>query len=105
MDGDESLEILDCETCERDRETACGACPLANGEQPRLSGRAKWMVTLYRRVMAYQALPNAGGLLDQDEGTMQMLDVIHEELGAAKDGKGGGGKVLHAAGTMAGKGR
>ena len=55
------------------------------------------MITLYRRVMAYQALPGPGGLLDQDEETMRMLDVIHEELGTA----GGDGKGLAASGTLA----
>ncbi len=61
------------------------------------------MVTLYRRVMAYQSLPRAGGLLDQDEETMQILDMIHEELGS--NTKDGGGRVLKAKGTLAHKGR
>ncbi len=81
---------------------ACITCPLTTGLQPRQSGRAKWLLVLYRRMMAYQALPFDGGLLDQEEETMQFLDVIHEELGSAKAG-GGRGKVLMSSGTLEGR--
>lgn len=77
---------------------ACEVCPLHNGFQPKLSARAKWVVSLYRRVRAYGALPGPGGLLDQDEELMQLLDAAHEEFGAASDG---GGKVVKAFGTYA----
>lgn len=53
-------------------------------------------------MMAYQALPFAGGLLDQEEETMQLLDIVHEEM--AGNGKGGtAGKVLVARGTLEGR--
>jgi hypothetical protein len=57
------------------------------------------MLTLYRRVRAYRALPEAGGLLDQNEHTMMVLDTIHDELHAGPDA--GGGKILEATGTLA----
>jgi len=98
-EGDDSLEVLDCATCDRDRATACPVCPLAIGYQPRLTGRVKWMLTLYRRMMAYGALPAAGGLLAQDEELMRAIDAIHEELGAAQ--QPGGGKIIEASGSFA----
>lgn len=36
-------------------------------------------LSLYFRVKSYETLPSAGGLRDQDERTMQILDTLHSE--------------------------
>jgi len=44
-------------------------------------------LTLYNRVRRYGALPDAGGLLDQNETTMRILDLIDETRVEAEDVK------------------
>lgn len=58
---------------------------MTTGTQPRLSGEVAFYLKLYRRVVRYGSLPEAGGLLDQPEPTMRILDVIDEEYQEAQE--------------------
>lgn len=64
-------------TCTRP-DTFCDACPI--DDQPRLLNEVSWYMRLSGRVQRYQVLPEAGGVLDQDELTMQILDLIDETV-------------------------
>lgn len=55
---------------------------------------------LYAQVQAYHALPGSGGLLDQDDEIMRLLDVVHHETQAGAGGTKGS-KVLAATGKFA----
>ena len=79
-------EILNCSTCTRP-ENHCAVCPVETGEQPEISERLNFYIKLYKRVQRYQNLPDIGGLLDQDERTMRMLDIIGEEVDAMENRK------------------
>jgi len=39
---------------------------------------AQYLLKLYRRTVTYGHLPDAGGILDQEERVMDTLDRIHE---------------------------
>ncbi len=70
----EKAEVFDCTECTRP-ETHCEGCP--RWEQPRLLELGGYYMKLYSRVMVFDALPRAGGLEDQNELTMRILDKIH----------------------------
>ena len=68
-------ELLDCSKCDRP-ESACAACPVTLGLQPERDDRVEYYLSLWRRVKRYEQLPDAGGLLDQEERLMKILDYI-----------------------------
>jgi hypothetical protein len=66
----ENEEVQHCPICKRGED-----CKL-HGRGPELTTRALWLLTLYRRVKRWKALPAEGGLLDQEERIMRKLDLI-----------------------------
>ncbi|MBU1701442.1 MAG: hypothetical protein KJ970_13170 [Candidatus Eisenbacteria bacterium] len=80
-------EILDCETCQRP-ETYCHTCPALHGDQPEIAPWVSIYMKLWRRMTTWKGtLPENGGVLDQDERTMHMLDIVEEETSAWKERK------------------
>lgn len=49
-----------------------------------MTNRGQLLLDLYARCLRYQALPDAGGLLDQEERLMRELDAIHGEVQEAR---------------------
>lgn len=82
--ADEKAELFDCATCTRP-DTHCAVCPI--DEQPRLLDEASWYLQLRARMQRYRALPEAGGILDQDEQTMRILDLVDDSVGRYQDWK------------------
>ena len=82
--GDEKAELFECSTCTRP-DTYCDACPI--DDQPRLLSEVSWYMRLRGRVHRYQVLPEAGGVLDQDEQTMTILDLIDRTVARYHDWK------------------
>jgi hypothetical protein len=71
---------------DRDRCPYCKSehrrhCPI-HGKSPRILPSVRFYVRLWNRVKRYKHLPEAGGLLDQDEDVMRALDIISEEVEA-----------------------
>lgn len=64
-------------TCTRP-QTHCEGCP--RWEQPSRLELASYFLRLYKRVKVYGSLPRPGGLQDQDELTMRILDRIDAML-------------------------
>lgn len=71
--ADGQAELFSCATCTRP-ESHCAVCPIE--DQPDLLSEASWYLRLYGRVQKYQVMPDAGGILDQDEVTMELLDLV-----------------------------
>jgi len=42
---------------------------------------ASWYLRLRGRVKRYKVLPDAGGVLDQDDETMMILDAVEDAIG------------------------
>ena len=81
---DGKADLLDCTTCDRP-ELHCQTCPVMTGDQPKISPVVSFYMGLHKRMTRYPgALPDPGGLLDQDERTMRILDVIGDEIDAAR---------------------
>jgi len=64
---------MDCRTCDRP-DTHCPVCPI--NDQPDLLEPAAFYLRLWNRCDRFKTLPRPGGLLEQDERTMRMLDVV-----------------------------
>lgn len=77
---DGKREILDCETCTRPQPASCPACPLTLGHQPKVPQWLTFYMTLHKRVKRWGALPGPGGILDQQETTMMLLDMIEDVI-------------------------
>lgn len=75
--GDGDAEVFDCATCERP-ESHCPACPIV--DQPVLLREASWYLRLRNRMERYHALPDPGGILDQDEVTLRILDQVEDTV-------------------------
>jgi hypothetical protein len=76
--------VRDCSSCgEPDR--FCRRCPVERGVQPRITAEIAYYLRLARRAVLYHALPDVGGLEDQDETVMRILDVIAEQTSAAHE--------------------
>jgi len=73
---------------EVDRET-CRACAFAkqrgrrcavHAHRPRLAGFVDFYVDLYRQVQVFKALPDEGGILDQEDQLMWILAIVAGEV-------------------------
>jgi len=88
-DPDSAAEVFDCATCDRPK-THCEGCPIQY--QPKALAIASRLLRLHRRMERTGALPQAGGLLDQDERLMARLDMVARVVGEheARKRRGGG---------------
>lgn len=49
-----------------------------------MTGDVISVLRLYQRCKRWNVLPHPGGLMDQDEGLMQLMDVIEQRAEAAR---------------------
>ena len=54
-------------------------CPIHDAE-PEAAGWLRWYLTLWMRMKRWGQLPDPGGLLDQEERVMRLLDIIEDEF-------------------------
>ena len=51
-------------------------CPITLGIQPQPDPKIEFYLNLWSRCKRYECLPDSGGLLDQEERLMKILDYI-----------------------------
>lgn len=64
-----------CAGCPLD-DRYCPRCPVERGTVPELADVARFHLELLARCERYGMLPRSGGLLDQDDVTMRILDIV-----------------------------
>ena len=68
-------EVLDCRKCELE-ERYCPSCPVTAGQVPKITPEIGFWLDTYNRAKTFRVLPVAGGLFDQEERVMKILDAI-----------------------------
>jgi hypothetical protein len=77
---DGKARIMDCETCELPQPESCEFCPLVTGEQPQNQPDVEFYIQLWQRVKRYGHLPDPGGMLDQEERLMKVMDAVNAHV-------------------------
>lgn len=75
QEGTEQGARTSCTGCQLE-EIWCGDCPVEREEVPRRAEEAKRYLALYTRCVTFHTLPKAGGVDEQDELEMRMLDIV-----------------------------
>lgn len=96
QEGTEQGARTSCTGCPLE-DLWCGTCPVELGEVPRLAEQAKRYLALYTRCVTYHVLPRVGGVDDQEERDMRILDIVGGTVAKHEEQKAAAERALRAA--------